>query len=99
MTDINIKDIQTYIEDVINTDALLVSDVAPIAAQTAADLANLGMPNQSPMSMWLELIPAFREKSIKYGLSVKLATYLSLYDGTTKTAVEVLQEIINENTV
>ena len=99
MADVSASDIEAYVVGVINLDAATVAEVAPVAAQTAADFANLGMPAQSQFADWMKLVPAFRDRSIKYGLSVRLATYLARYEGTDKTAVQVLQEIITENTV
>lgn len=91
--------IENYIAGVINQDASTVAEVAKVAAQTAVDFANLGMPAQTEFSQWLATVPAYREKCINYGLSVRLATYLARYEGTDKTAVQVLEEIISENTV
>lgn len=99
MADVSASDIEAYVAGVINQDALTVAEVAPVAAQTAADFANLGMPAQSQYADWKRIVPAFRDRSIRYGLSVRLATYLARYEGTDKTAVQVLQEIITENTV
>ena len=95
MADVTASDIEAYVTDVINSDALKVSDVASVAAQAAVELSGLTMPPASDGRAFMGALSSYRQQTITAYLSVVLRQYAKEYAGVDASIafVEVAQII------
>jgi len=96
VADVSASDIEAYVTDVINSDALKVSDVASVAAQAALEISGVALPPNTPNGKeFVASLSAYRQRLIKDYLSKVLRDYAVEFAGVD--AGIALNEIADRN--
>ena len=95
MADVTASDIEAYVANVINLEAVNVSDVASVAAQAAVEVSGLTMPPSSDGKAFIGSLASYRQATITAYLSQILRQYAQDYAGVDASIafVEVAQII------
>ena len=95
MADVSASDIEAYISGVINLDAATVSEVAPVAAQAALELANVSILDVTDVETFLTGLNAIRREATNGAVLRVLRKYQDQFADSTLTPAEAIQSIID----